>query len=84
MTHMKGNPFELEIAKIQTQTNDCVSEIRNRVYECMYSYVVRLMPKGINILVSYCLFLSLSLSISLSLSLSNFSNTAFQTGITPN
>ena len=49
--------------------------------------VIRLMPKGINILSLYCLFLSLYLSISLSLSLSfslsNFSNTAFQTGITP-
>ena len=44
---------------------------------------IRLMPKGINILSSYCLFLSLYLSISLSFSLSNFYNTAFQTGITP-
>ena len=34
--------------------------------------VIRLMPKGINILVLYCLFLSLSLSLSLSFSLSLF------------
>ena len=32
--------------------------------------IFRLMPKGINILVLYCLFLSLSLSLSLSLFLS--------------
>ena len=62
-----------------------ISNISREKKICEYK-PIRLMPKGINILSSYCLFLSLSLSIylslSLSFSLSNFSNTAFQTGIT--
>ena len=39
--------------------------------DCSYQHIIlfRLMPKGINILGLYCLFLSLSLSLSISLSL---------------
>ena len=66
-------------------TDDVAKLLRKRKFIAFFWLltIVRLMPKGINILGSQCLFLSLSLSLSLSISLSNFSNTAFQTGITP-